>query len=200
MGVVLATLFVALGVIQVSGTPQRHYEVVGSKSDYLHVLLSTRRGLLGTAAITSQAGMAQYSAEFVEIEELPDTLQLLCINESNQLQPEDSKDETFGVSLRVGWPLRIELLGGRTKGWPWDFKLGWFGVSLVRDNQPVGSMPYRPALLPLLANILLFALPIVLLFGFVRCQIALVRAARANCPSCGYPRPKTTCPECGRTH
>jgi|GEM_PF-7091758 len=200
IGCLLTALLVALGINQVSRDPLNDYEVVGSKPDYLHVLMSASRTPLASSAITSRAGMAQYGGDFVELEELPPALRRLCIDEFEQVQPDNYEDKTSGISLRSGWPLRSELLGGRARGWPRGLEPGWLGATLIHDGQPIGMMPYRPAILPLLANLLLFALPIVTLLGLFRTQIALVRAARGTCATCGYPRPKTTCPECGQEH
>lgn len=202
IGAALACVLGIVGLYQIAGIDLEDYSVHGDQSqDYLHIIMSAREAPLASVAFSHVAApFANYGGEVVELDELPGAWQRLCKAESRFEQPEAYDEQTSGASLRTGWPLRVELLGGRTKEWPWELQLSWLGVTLIREGQSVGSLPYRPAILPLLANIVILAMPIMILLGLIRTQIALVRDARSNCTACGYPRPKTICPECGWEH
>ncbi len=202
VSVLLTTTLVVVGLRQINGVELDDFQVWGTDAEYPpFVLMSGTESSLASVAFTHVPNaFASYGGDLVELEEIPFAWRRLCNKELQHIQPEDYDEHTSGASVRAGWPLQIELLGDRTKEWPWELQTSWLGVTLINDGQDVGTMPYRPAILPLLANILLFALPLVILLGLTRTQIALVRAARNNCTACGYPRPKTTCPECGQEH
>ncbi len=202
LSALLTTILVVVGVEQINGVELEDFQVWGIDADHPpFVLMSATESSLASVAFThAPTPLASYGGNHVDLEEIPFAWRRLCNNELKQVQPEDYNEHTSGTSVRAGWPLKIELIGGRTKEWPWELRPSWLGVTLINDGQAVGSMPYRPSVLSLLANILLFALPIVIVLGLIRTQIALIRAACGNCTACGYPRPKTICPECGQEH
>jgi hypothetical protein len=188
---------VVFGVFQLRQTSPFTYEIFDNEGgEWRRFIGDLRFEKCGDLATVSWAmEIASYMCDnIVDLDEVPKFSKSLV-----QAHREHSyAAESYRV--RAGWPFRIVLLEGHHPERFSEIELGWTGGAIIRNGTIVDHAVYRPSILMSLVNVVVVFVPTLLLFGLIRTQIALIRAARGNCTACGYPRPKTICPECGQEH
>lgn len=159
-------------------------------------------------------GITRVSAGLIEDPEFRGDVQSIWSHLGSGMQVQDLEASSM-LLVRAGWPFRcLEggiLIRGQGKSrqeWVIRMPAEPLPMSYIKAVDILPSnwwatahvIGYRPLPIPLLASVILYAIPVLLLLmSFVRVQ-KQIRQYRGRCMKCGYDLkelPSKVCPECG---